>query len=164
MFFDKIKELLPEPAGVKPNKFTRAMGKLIQVAREEAGISQEELAKSIYKRRTTLSEIENGKADVDSFTLALLGAYLKKPLTYFYPHYLQEVFKKDELDPLEHELLLHFEQIHGEELQKLAIRFIKIFGEYNPSNLVIELADHVAAEIEHEKEIKEFAENRNKSK
>jgi transcriptional regulator with XRE-family HTH domain len=80
---EKLLELFPEQEDPKPNKFTVYMGNAIKEAREEQGLSQEELAKKIYRRRATLSDIENGKSDVDAGTLWLLSAYLKKPLSYF---------------------------------------------------------------------------------
>jgi transcriptional regulator with XRE-family HTH domain len=156
--FDKLLELLPEQEEPKPNKFTIYMGKVIREAREEAGISQEELAQKVYKRRATLSDIENGKVEVDSGTLGLLGYYLKKPLSYFYPEYLSNELPAENLPPLSYELLLHFEQIHGEELQKLAIQLVKVLGEYDPRNLVLELAPIIRDQMEREKEIREHHE------
>jgi transcriptional regulator with XRE-family HTH domain len=84
MAIDKILDLLAfgEP---RPNKFTVFLGEQIKKARIEAGLSQEELAKRIYKRRATVSEIETGKGEVDTNTFALLAHFLIKPLGYFYP-------------------------------------------------------------------------------
>lgn len=72
--------------------------------------------------------------------------------------------KQEDLKPLEQEALLHFGQIEGDELKKLAIKFIKTFGDYDPKNLVIELASIIAEEIEREKEINEFHEKNRKKK
>ena len=67
----------------RPNKFTRYMGDAVRRAREEAGISQKDLAEKIFRRQATLSDIENGKVEVETSTLSLLSYYLKKPLGYF---------------------------------------------------------------------------------
>jgi len=65
------------------NRRSNYMGNQIRIARNEVGFIQEELAKKLYLRRPTLSNIENGKVEVDASTLDLLSYYLKKPLTYF---------------------------------------------------------------------------------
>lgn len=161
---EKILNLLPEQEKPKPNKFTIYMGNAIKQAREEAGLSQEELAKKIYRRRATLSDIETGKADVDSGTLWLLSAYLKKPLSYFYPPYAREIIRPEEFGPLEHELLMHFIEIRGENLQKLAIEVIRTFAKYNPKDLVIELAPYIEKSLRREREIRELHEKRQKKK
>ena len=49
MFFDKLSEFLPKSKGQKPDLFKSEMGKIIQEAREEAGINREESVKNNYK-------------------------------------------------------------------------------------------------------------------
>ncbi len=71
--------------GTRPNRFTTGMGKLIKAAREEAGVSQRDLAERIYRRQAALSDMENGKMEPDASTLLLLSEYLKKPISYFFP-------------------------------------------------------------------------------
>ena len=131
MAFDKILDMLAykEP---RPNKFTIFLGNQIQKARMEAGLSQEELSKYIYKRRATVSDIENGKGEVDASTLALLAHILNKPLGYFYPPYLYQELKQEDLTPLENELLIHFRQIVDDTLQEVVIKQVKAMGEINP--------------------------------
>ncbi len=68
-----------------PNKFSVAMGEQIRIARQENNMSQEQLAKAIYKRRASLSEIENGKMEPSASTLLLLSYALNKPVSYFFP-------------------------------------------------------------------------------
>lgn len=128
---EKLLELFPEQEEPKPNKFTRYMGNSIKEARENLNISQEELAKMIYRRRATLSDIENGKADVDAGTLWLLSAYLKKPLSYFYPPYARENISPEEMGELEHELLMHFIAIRSDEIKRLAIRTVQSFEKFD---------------------------------
>lgn len=149
--FDKILDWFTEQNAPKPNKFTRYMGEQIRKAREEANISQDKLAQTIYKRRATLSDIENGKVEVESGTLALLAYALKKPLTYFYPSYLVIEFSKEKFSPLEQEMLLHFEQIYGDELQKTAIKIIKKLSEIELLDLYNDITPYAEYWIEEEK-------------
>ena len=161
MAFEKIIDLLAyrEP---RPNKFTIFLGNQIQKARLEAGMSQEELSKYIYKRRATVSDIENGKGEVDATTLALLAHILNKPFGYFYPPYLYREIKQEDLSPLENELLLHFRQIADDTLCKAVIQQVKIFGEFDPTDLVINLSPEIAERLEWEDEIIEFLSKRSK--
>jgi transcriptional regulator with XRE-family HTH domain len=140
---EKLLELFPEQEEAKPNKFTLYMGSAIKEAREEQGFSQDELAQKIYRRRATLSDIENGKADVDAGTLWLLSAYLKKPLSYFYPPYARENIRPEEMGELEHELLVRFIAIRGTELQKLVIQLVRVFEKYDPIDLAKELIPYL---------------------
>ena len=80
---DQLLEILSE--GEKPNRFTKSMGDLIRKAREEASLSQRQLAELIYRRQAALSEMENGLMQPDAETLLLLSDRLKKPIVYFYP-------------------------------------------------------------------------------
>lgn len=140
----------------KPNKFTVFMGNAIKEAREEEGFSQEDLAKKIYKNRVTLSDIETGKADVDAYTLSLLSANLKRPLSYFYSPHDRENFVLEEIDNLEHELLRHFEAIRGAELKKLAIQIVTSIENFD---LVEYVKNHPEA-FERWKQIQDLEKNR----
>lgn len=163
MAFEKIIDLLAyrEP---RPNKFTIYLGDQIKKARLEAGLSQEELSNYIYKRRATVSDIENGKGEVDASTLALLAHILQKPLGYFYPRFLYREIKQEDLSPLENELLIQFRQIVDNTLQELIIKQVKVIAEFDPKDLVINLAPGISARLQMEKEDKEFLENRRKNK
>lgn len=150
---DKIIDLLPEQEEPKPNKFTLYMGEATRVAREEQGLSQEELARKLHKRRATLSDIETGKADVDAGTLWLLSAYLAKPLSYFYPPYARENIRPEEYGPLEHEILMHFIKIRGENLQRLAIQLVRAIERFDPLEMVLELTPYVQERLRREKAV-----------
>jgi len=163
MAFEKIIDLLAyrEP---RPNKFTIYLGNQIQKARLEAGLSQEELSNYIYKRRATVSDIENGKGEVDASTLALLAHILNKPLGYFYPPYLYQEIKQEDLSPLENELLIYFRQIVDETLQEAVIKQVKVFGDFDPKQLVLNLAPEIAARLENEDQLLEFLKKKKKQK
>ena len=153
MVFEKIFELFPEDKTTRPNKFTIYMGEQIRNARLEAGLSQEELAEKIYMRRPTLSDIENGKSEANASTLGLLTFYLKKPLTYFFPPPLYEETVKKDMDELSLEMQMYFEQIYGDELKKLLISITKIFVDFDPEELVLNLAPLIFSRLDREKEL-----------
>lgn len=164
MFDSLFSKLLDfDSTSPKPNKFTLYMGEQIKKAREEAGISQEKLARAIYRRRATLSDIENGKVEVESGTLALLAYQLKKPLTYFYPNYLVVQFEKEKLSALEHEMLLHFEQVFGDETKKAAIDIVKRLSKMDIQNLYSDVKVY-AEYMQEEERIQEELEEERKSR
>jgi transcriptional regulator with XRE-family HTH domain len=112
-----------------PNKFTIAMGELIRKAREEAGLSQEALAKVVYRRRETISVIENGKSEVGTSLLALIAHATKKPLSFFYPQFIKVDIVEENLADDELELLMQFRRIWNEEKSKIAINQIKALAD-----------------------------------
>lgn len=156
MALDKFFEWFGDDRDERPNKFTIFIGEAIKKARDEAGISQAELAERIYKRRATLSDMENGKTEPDASTLALLAHILNKPLGYFYPWYLYKEIRQEDLSPLENELLIHFRNIWDDTLRKLAIDQTKIIGEFNPKELVANSVDEIAALVQEEKALLEI--------
>lgn len=147
-----------------PNDWTQGMGELIRQARTEAGLSQLELANQIYRRQTTLSDMETGKIEVDTSTLAMLADVLRKPVSHFFPWQMYQELKKEDLGPLEEEALLYFREIRGDNLQKLAIQIIRAFRNYDPKDLVIELADYVAERMRREKAVQQLSDKRRKKK
>ncbi|HOF47664.1 MAG: XRE family transcriptional regulator [Verrucomicrobiota bacterium] len=70
-------------------RFQRLVGRRIQIAREELGLSQEELSKQLgFPVRQTLSNIEAGKRKVTAEELMKFMAMLKKNLDYFTDSFL----------------------------------------------------------------------------
>ena len=165
MALDKFFELFGDDRGERPNKFALFIGDAIKKARTEAGLSQEELAEKIYKRRATLSDIENGKTEPDATTLVLLAHSLDKPLGYFYPRYLYKEIRQESLTPLENELIIQFRNIWDDTLRKLAIDQLRVLGEFNPKELVANSVEDVAAMVEEEKALLEIMQkHRNKKR
>lgn len=111
-----------------------------------------------------LSDMERGKIDVDSTSLAMLAEVLRKPISYFFPQRMYRELKKEDLDPLQEEALLHFREIRGENLQRLAIQVLRTFRNYDPKDLVIELIPYVQERLRREEAVKEVAEKRRKRK
>jgi transcriptional regulator with XRE-family HTH domain len=115
--------MLSEIEGKPPNKQTLYMGEQIRKAREEARISQEELAEMIYRKRLAVSEMENGKVEISAWTVPLLAQALNKPITYFYPPWIKAPLEEN-LSEIEQEMLLIFRNIDDEGFQRLAIKII----------------------------------------
>lgn len=163
MSFDNFLDLLAygEP---RPNKFTVFLGEQIKKARIEAGLTQEELAERIYKRRATVSDIENGKGEVDTSTFALLAHVLNKPLGYFYPPTLYREIKQEDLTPLENELLIHFREVWDDHLQHVGISLVKALSEFDPTQTLWDAVDLTISEKENEAKLHEMIEKRHKKK
>jgi len=163
MALEKIVEFFSDKEE-RPNRFTLFMGNAIRTAREEMGIRQKDLSKKIYKRQATLSDIENGKVEVDASTLSLLSYYLRKPIAYFYPKPLYEELVQGDMTPLSLEMQMQFEQIYGDDLQKLAIAIIRVLAKFDPKGLVVNLAGDIKLRLDHEKEISKKRQKRTKQK
>jgi transcriptional regulator with XRE-family HTH domain len=163
MVLDSIRNLIADKEPT-PNKFTKAMGELIRKARDEAGLSQAELAQKIYRRRATVSDMENGKVEVSSTVLPLLAAALDKPLTYFYPPQLFRELKPEKFTPLEHELLLQFRNIWNEYLQRIAIDQVRVLAEFDPEEMIWELVDIVVSKKERDELIEKYISEKKKGR
>jgi transcriptional regulator with XRE-family HTH domain len=109
----------------RPNKFTRAMGKLIKEAREERGMSQTELSEQVFRRQAAISEMENGKMEPDAITLMRLAAALEKPLTYFFPRPWVRHIPQEDLSPFEQELIMEFRLLPEIE-QRMIVEEVKL--------------------------------------
>lgn len=143
-----------------PNKFTIAMGKLIREARNQSGLSQKELAELINRKQTTVSDIENGKIEVNSGVLVLIAAALDKPLTYFFPSFVYRELEKEKFSPLEHELILEFRKIWDEYLQRVAVNQVRVLGEFDPKQMIWDMIELTATAKERQEAIEHYLKNR----
>lgn len=137
---------------------------MILKAREEAGLTQADLASKIYRRQATLSDMENGKEEVSSGTLALLAAALEKPITYFYPPFLYQELKPEKFTPLERELLLQFSNIASNHLREVAINLEKVMAQFDPTEMIIDRIDTVIEIDKMDEELISFLERKRKRK
>jgi len=103
----------------KPNKFTIAIGKQIRVARDEAKLSQADLAKYAYCRRSTISDIETGKTNIDAVTLSLVAHVLEKPISSFYPENVFGNIEISEITSAEKEILNQTRRLSIEDQKKI---------------------------------------------
>lgn len=111
----------------RPNQFTRAMGQLIRQAREERGMSQEDLAARIYRSRPAVSEMETGKMEPDASTLVYLSNALDKPILYFFPPFARGT-EGETPSPEAQELLRVFDRLDA-HLQRAAIRQVRALAD-----------------------------------
>ncbi|MBN1182208.1 MAG: helix-turn-helix transcriptional regulator [Bacteroidales bacterium] len=119
--------------GDLPNKHTIEMGELIRKAREEIGMTQEELADKTYRKKLAVHQMETGKVEINAWTIPYLAIALKKPITYFYPKWDKGFDPREgELSDLEKELILHIRDFESDRLRKLLINFAKLISEYDP--------------------------------
>jgi transcriptional regulator with XRE-family HTH domain len=102
-----------------PNKFTLAMGRLVREARQEAKLTQGELADKAHMRQATVSDIENGKREATSSDIVMLSGALEKPIGYFYPIFSKYDDDASKLTELEQELLIQARKLSGEDLRKI---------------------------------------------
>lgn len=107
-----------------PNKFSTYMGQKIREAREEKGLSQEELAAMIYKRRASLSDMENGKMYADVVSFVYLAAILEKPIAYFILPNINIPSDSDLMGD-ELEVIQQFRRIRDPKQRKLAVKQIQ---------------------------------------
>ncbi len=145
-----------------PNKYTKVMGELIRKAREEAGLSQEELAKKIYRRRAAVSDIENGKVEFSVWVLPYLSSALNKPIGYFFPKGIIENIQEDSLSPLEQELLSNFRNMWDERIQHLALAQIKAIANLDVKALINDSIDIVENKRQLENDTIEYLKKRKK--
>lgn len=105
------------------SKWDKYFGEQIRTAREERNMSQDELARAIYKNRATISDYERGRTGISAFDLMGIAHALGKPILYFYPKFPSiQGIKEEELDLSERELIHFFRQIQSEQGEKLAIK------------------------------------------
>ena len=114
-----------------PNIFTREMGKLINSAREEAGLSQSELAKKLFRRQATISDFENGKIEIGILTLVQIAKVFGKPISYFIPQIKFMVSISDIQSKWEEEALALFRDLKHEGDYQLALKILKTLLEHD---------------------------------
>lgn len=129
MMLNNIRDAF-ESFGNLPNKFSIGIGSIIRECREEDGMSQTELAKRVYKRRASISDIENGKMYPDIETLTRLSAEFKKPLLYFIPEYYRRHLEASELSVEDHEILMVFQRLPDSK-KKVALAQLKALADWD---------------------------------
>ena len=111
-----------------PNKFTIALGKLIQKARMEANMSQADLADAAFLKQSSISRMEVGNRAVSAEEILYLSIALNKPMGYFFPKEFTEEFTEteyigeDKISGLEKELIGYARQLSSDDLRKLIVQ------------------------------------------
>jgi transcriptional regulator with XRE-family HTH domain len=103
----------------KANKYIREK---IRQARQDAGETQEDLARILKKNRVAISDLERGRVAVNASDLSLIAAYYEKPISFFFPSQLS--IQKNELTPFEEEIISLIRQMPTIQ-QLIAIEYIK---------------------------------------
>lgn len=102
--------------------------KRIREAREERGMTQEELGNAIHKSRVIISDLERGRTEVNAADLMRIAHVLEKPIKYFFP--IRDVPSEEELTTEEWELVLQFRKLDNyPELRKILINEAKKLAE-----------------------------------
>ena len=97
--------------------------------RQEAGLSQGELARVTYTHRNTINNFEKGKRVPDAQILSMIAHALEKPVAYFFPKPSQPEVKEEELSVAERTLPIHFRRIWKEGNQILAVSQVKAIAD-----------------------------------
>jgi transcriptional regulator with XRE-family HTH domain len=132
---ERLLERLQSDKEYIPNKLTLGMGELIRQAREEAGLSQAELARRIYRRQASLSNMENGLMEASASSLIYLSGALDKPITYFFPKAIMRDLEPDPRSPELSELLLQASRLSGGDLKGVTAQ-IRALADLQDSRLV----------------------------
>lgn len=120
-----------------PNSYSIEIGQKIREARLEQGLTQEKLAEMVYKRRASLSDMENGKMFPDAFTLILIANRLGKSLDYFVPGMYRTAIEylDTDLSALEKDLIAQFRRVPDHDWQTLIIQNVKASADFETSRM-----------------------------
>lgn len=113
---DRLLEWIQGDKEYLPNRLTIGMGKLIRQAREESGLTQAEVARRIYRRQASLSNIENGLMEASASTLVYLSGALDKPITYFFPKGIMRDLEPEPRTPELSELMIQASRLSPEDV------------------------------------------------
>lgn len=103
----------------KPNQYIRER---IRLARQQARETQDDLAFVLQKNRVAISDLERGRVAVNASDLVLIAAHYEKPISFFFPP--RVTVSKDELSPLDEELLTLFHQL-PENQQYISLEYVR---------------------------------------
>lgn len=106
----------------REDKYSRYIRERVRLAREEAGLSQEDLARALEKNRVAISDLERGRVGVDASDLFIIAHTLKKPISYFYPPAGEP--RAGELPPIIQEIVLEVADL-PETQQLMALEYIR---------------------------------------
>lgn len=102
-----------------PNKFSIALGELVQSARSEIKLSQKELADLVYINQAAVSLIEKGKRSVSAEEIFYISIALNKPISYFFSMGFLHQIDENKLSVIEQELLINARCLTQSDLKKI---------------------------------------------
>lgn len=97
----------------------KEIGKKIQIAREEKGITQIELAKILGITQAALSNYELGKRRVYFHLIELIAEHLEKPISYFLDDETEEYDEIEIDDEMLHLLINKVKKLNKQEFSQL---------------------------------------------
>lgn len=103
------------------------MGRRIQQAREQAGLSQAQLAAKLRCTQSALSNYELGKRRIHLSNLEQIASILKKPLSYFVQHSTDSYSEDQTLlleDPRLRQILIQAAELPAEDKERV-LEYIK---------------------------------------
>jgi transcriptional regulator with XRE-family HTH domain len=138
-FLDSLKDEDP----ILPNSFTLKLGELIRLGRLEAKLSQADLARLVYLRQSSISNIEKGTRAVSTEELMYIMFALNKPINYFFPRQVTQEITEQELTVLEKELIIQARRLNKDDLRRLTAQ-AQALAELAPSTDNFLSNDHKA--------------------
>lgn len=102
----------------------KELGLRLKKARENKGLSQEDLAAEVGLDQRAISEIENGKRKMSVLELPAIAEVLDVPIIYFF----EDILSSSDLDNV---LLQAFHDIPTLESRKLALAILRLFSQHS---------------------------------
>ena len=106
------------------DKISAYIRKQLRIAREEAGLSQQDIANQLGKTRSNVSDIERGRLNINAHELAIIANYLNKPLNYFFPEDILSGISKHNYSSEDLEFAYKLSLIKNPDLKKSLIIFL----------------------------------------
>jgi len=118
------------PLVIDIEKLKREVGEKLKAAREDKGLSQEELAGMLGLSKVGYGALERGKNLVGLQYLVMLTFILEKPITFFLPAYVVSDFERNDplLDPLLQEFISLWSDLPS-AVQESLLNFVRVFLE-----------------------------------
>lgn len=103
---------------------SKTFGSRIRQAREQFGMSQDELAIAVSRDQRAISEYELGKRKLSAADLPLFARVLNVPLLFFYEGEIS-------LQDLDRAMLDEFQQLPSPEAKQTAIEIVRVFSNFS---------------------------------
>lgn len=141
------------------DKWDKLIGQRINMARQEADLTQAQLAEMVYKSQGNISDYEAGRHRISAIDLMMIAHAVEQPPEFFVPHPFYASRKKSDLTPKQRRLI-HFIQKIGDEERIDKVTDMLIAQAIRLSDLMID-SD---VEVLREQAQKELAKNKGRRK
>ena len=116
-------------------------------AREQAGMTQEELGKAIGKTNVSISDIERGRVGVSAIDLINIARTLNQPLNHFVPRTARISIPKQDLSTDEEKLVNDFRRIIYTDLSQAILNLTEKVAIFSDKSEVKRLGQEYIALI-----------------